>query len=132
MAISAVATINNGTNYNQAPVNATLQGVQPQSESQIEQQPAERIKNSGTKNEEQVEQELTYDEARKETKEMNKFMKLLNADIRFILHEKTNTLIVQVVDSKDNTILKEFPPHEFLDTKAKIREYVGILLDRRA
>jgi flagellar protein FlaG len=132
MKISAVASVNNGTNYNEAPVSTTLQGVQPQSDSSIEHQPVGRIKNSSTNGKEQMEKELTYDEARKETKEMNKFMKLLNADIRFILHEKTNTLIVQVVDSKENIVLKEFPPHEFLDTKAKIREYVGILLDKHA
>jgi flagellar protein FlaG len=132
MKISAVTSVNNGTNYNEAPVSTTLQGVQPQSDSPMEQQPAGRIKNSNTNGKEQMEKELTYDEARKETQEMNKFMKLLNADIRFVLHEKTNTLIVQVVDSKDDTVLKEFPPHEFLDTKAKIREYVGVLLDRHA
>jgi uncharacterized FlaG/YvyC family protein len=91
MKISAVASVNNGTNYNEAPVSTTLQGVQPQSDSSIEHQPVGRIKNSSTNGKEQMEKELTYDEARKETKEMNKFMKLLNADIRFILHEKTST-----------------------------------------
>ena len=76
--------------------------------------------------------ELNPDAVHKMSNEMNKFMRLLDSDIRFKIHEKTNTLIVQVVDSRDNTVLKEFPPHELLDTKAKIREYVGILLDRHA
>lgn len=60
---------------------------------------------------------------------MNKAMEALDSSIRFKYHEKTKTLIVQVVDIATNKVLKEFPPHEFLDTKAKISEYIGILLD---
>lgn len=63
---------------------------------------------------------------------LNQFMQELTAGIRFQMHDKTKRLIVQVVDSKDGTVLKEFPPHEMLDTIAKISEYVGALLDKRA
>lgn len=65
------------------------------------------------------------------TQEMTEWIQTLNTDIHFVLHQGTKQLIVQVVDIKDQRVLKEFPPHEFLDTVAKIREYVGILLDRK-
>jgi flagellar protein FlaG len=65
------------------------------------------------------------------TQEMNKFLQLLDADLQFILHEGTKQLMVQVVDTKDQKVLKEFPPHELLDTMAKIRDYVGLLLDKK-
>jgi flagellar protein FlaG len=65
------------------------------------------------------------------TEKMNNFMESLNIDIQFSLHEKTNRLIVQVVDKHDGTVLKEFPTHEFLDTIANIQEYVGMLLDKK-
>ena len=64
--------------------------------------------------------------------QLNKFMDELNADIQFTLHQKTNQLMVQVVDTKDQKVLREFPPKEFLDTVANIREYIGILLDKKA
>lgn len=63
--------------------------------------------------------------------EMNQIMAALNTDLKFALHEKTHQLMVRFVDSKDKKVLKEFPPHEFLDTVAKIRAYVGILLDKK-
>jgi flagellar protein FlaG len=66
------------------------------------------------------------------TEKMNNFMESLNIDIQFSLHEKTNRLIVQVVDKRDGTVLKEFPSREFLDTIANIQEYVGMLLDKKA
>lgn len=66
------------------------------------------------------------------TEQMNKLMQLLNADIEFSVHEKTKRLILRVVDKSSMKVLKEFPPHELLDTLGKINEYVGVLLDKRA
>lgn len=74
---------------------------------------------------------LTKEELAKISSEMTKFMQLVNSDIQFQVHDATKQLIVQVVDTRDGTILKEFPPHEMLDTIAKIKEYVGILLDKK-
>ena len=75
---------------------------------------------------------VNRNELLKITEEMNKSMQLLNVDIQFSLHEKTQTLMVQIVDVATDKVIKEFPPHELLDTKAKIREYIGILLDKKA
>lgn len=65
------------------------------------------------------------------TEVMNKFVQAMNANIRFTIHEKSNQLMVQVVDQANNIVLKEFPSHEFLDTVAAIRDYVGIILDKK-
>ncbi len=65
------------------------------------------------------------------TEAMNKFVKAMDTNIQFKLHEGTSQLIVQVVDQDSNKVIKEFPPSEFLDTIAAIRDYVGILLDKK-
>ncbi|TGE39974.1 flagellar protein FlaG [Desulfosporosinus fructosivorans] len=65
------------------------------------------------------------------TEAMNKFVKAIDTNIHFMLHEGTDQLIVQVIDQDSNKVLKEFPPSEFLDTIAAIRDYVGILLDKK-
>lgn len=65
------------------------------------------------------------------TEAMNKFMAIMNADLQFSVHEKTHRLIVRLVDTKENKVLKEFPPKEFLDTIANIQEYIGMLLDKK-
>lgn len=79
-----------------------------------------------------VQKKLNEKELEKISKEMSKFMQLINSDIQFQVHSETKKLIVQVVDTRDGTVIKEFPPHEMLDTMAKIKEYVGILLDKKA
>jgi len=80
----------------------------------------------------EINDQVNRDDAKQVTEQMNKLMELMNTDLQFSLHEKTNRLIVQMVDRRDGTVLKEFPPHELLDTLANIQEYVGILLDKKA
>jgi len=75
--------------------------------------------------------QLNSDDFKIMTQEMNKFLQLLDSDLQIVLHEGTKQLMVQVVDAREQKVLKEFPPHEFLDTMAKIRDYVGLLLDKK-
>lgn len=65
------------------------------------------------------------------TKTMNELMQSFNAKIHFQIHDKTKELMVQVVDESTNTVIKEFPPHQLLDTIAAIRDRIGVLLDKR-
>ncbi len=74
---------------------------------------------------------LTHEEVRELTEALNKFMTSMNADLQFALHEKTKSLMVQLIDPKNQQVIKEFPQHEFLDMVARISEYVGALLDKK-
>ena len=56
----------------------------------------------------------------------------MTADIRFTMHQKSNRLMVQLVSEKDQSVLREYPSKEFLDMIANIREFVGILTDKKA
>lgn len=85
----------------------------------------------GPSNKSNPEIEFTNDEIGQVTNELNKFMDRINTDLKFEIHEKTNRVIVQVVDSKDQRVIKEFPPHELLDTLAAISDYIGVLLDKK-
>jgi len=78
------------------------------------------------------EKDISQEEIEETTGSLNKIMQLMNADLQFVLHEKTQRFMVQLVDVKEHKVLKEFPPHELLDTIAAIKDYVGILLDEKA
>lgn len=78
------------------------------------------------------EQEISKADVSAITDSLNSFMEELSADIRFKVHDKTGTLMVQVFDPNTDKVLREFPPHELLDTVAKISDYVGSLLDKKA
>ncbi|SHN80935.1 flagellar protein FlaG [Desulfitobacterium chlororespirans] len=97
--------------------------------------PAAPNKSEAGKNQSQSEdkgkEELTREDVYDLTEHLNKFMVKVNADLRFEMHEGTQRLMVKFIDIKNNQVIKEFPPHELLDTLAAIRDYVGILLDKR-
>ena len=75
---------------------------------------------------------LNKDQLNELTAAMNKFMESLSADLQFAVHEKTQQLMVRLVDVKNQRVIKEFPSHEFLDTMARIRENIGAFLEKRA
>ena len=82
--------------------------------------------------------EMTQKEAEKQaqvkptTQALNNFLEFMGAEIRFKVHEKSQRLFVQLVSEKDQRVLRQYPPEEFLDMVARIREFVGIFLDKKA
>ena len=49
----------------------------------------------------------------------------------FGVHEKTNRIMIKVLDKDTKEILKEFPPEKTLDMIASIWEMAGILVDQK-
>ena len=84
-----------------------------------------------SQSEDKGKEELTREDVYDLTEHLNKFLVKVNADLRFELHEGTQRLMVKFIDIKKDQVIKEFPPHELLDMLAAIRDYVGVLLDKR-
>ena len=76
--------------------------------------------------------QLNKKEVEEITAGLNDFMESINTDIKFVLHQRTDTLMVQVVDVEKHKVLREAPPKELLDVLARIRDFVGALLDKKA
>ena len=71
-------------------------------------------------------------ETKKAVAAVNKFLEYMTADLHFKYNEKVNIMQVQLVSGKDHRVLREYPPKEFLEMVANIREAIGIFLDRKA
>ncbi|MBF0545316.1 MAG: flagellar protein FlaG [Candidatus Riflebacteria bacterium] len=52
--------------------------------------------------------------------------------IKFQLHEKTKEYVISVIDTKTDKVIREIPPKEFLDMVAKMRDYIGMVFDKKA
>lgn len=92
-------------------------------------QDAVAIENTGTI---AAKDQFSEEELQDITAELNNCMQAMNTDIGFLLHKETGTLIVQVEDVKTHKVLKEYPAREFLDRVARIRDCVGVFLDKMA
>ena len=87
----------------------------------------------GSAEEQKAKEELMNDEEQMNsiTETLNKFMAQWNAHLKFAVHKETEMLTVKFVDMKNNKVLKEFPPEEYLDMIAKIRKFIGAMIDEK-
>jgi len=56
----------------------------------------------------------------------------LNERIVFSIHEETGQVVVKVVDSETNKVIRQIPPEELLKLREKLDELIGILFEARA
>lgn len=76
-------------------------------------------------------QQLPADKAKQMTDSMNTFLESANTQLRFKFHEKLNEYYVTIVDSKTDEVIREIPSKKLLDFHAEMREFVGLLVDRK-
>jgi flagellar protein FlaG len=62
----------------------------------------------------------------------NKKLELYDTRLEFSIHETTKQILIKVVDTVNNEVIREIPPEKILDMVAKMMEMAGILVDERA
>ncbi|MBO0588422.1 flagellar protein FlaG [Sporosarcina sp. E16_8] len=77
------------------------------------------------------EKQLPADKAKQVTDSMNTFLESANTQLRFKFHEKLNEYYVTIVDSTTDEVIREIPSKKLLDIHAAMREFVGLLVDRK-
>lgn len=75
---------------------------------------------------------VTREDAQNVADVMNKVSELYNSQLNFEVFEDTKQLYVQIVDRNTKEVIKQIPPKEMLELSAKIKEMVGLILDRYA
>ena len=78
-----------------------------------------------------TEQQLPADKAMQVTDSMNTFLESANTQLRFKFHDKLNEYYVTIVDSKTDEVIREIPSKKLMDIHAAMREFVGLLVDRK-
>ncbi len=71
----------------------------------------------------------TRDALKRAVEEINK--NAANSEAQFAVHEKTNRIMVKIVDKRTKEVIKEFPPEKTLDMIAKAWELAGLTIDER-
>lgn len=68
---------------------------------------------------------------RKEIAKANDYLKQHNVKCTFDYHEKTNRIIIRLIDEETKEIIREIPPEKTLDAIYNIWELAGLLVDER-
>ncbi|NLI13207.1 flagellar protein FlaG [Pelotomaculum propionicicum] len=80
---------------------------------------------------EQTEQKAADDKKLEEAVEQtNKTMETYNTELRFSIHKESGEVMVKVIDTRDNSVIREIPPERVLDFVADIKKMLGLILDK--
>lgn len=69
---------------------------------------------------------------KKAVETLNGATEIVNKQLEFVLHEGSGRMMVRVIDSASQEVIKEVPPEAVLEAVARVREIIGLLLDERA
>lgn len=64
-------------------------------------------------------------------KKANKELAYFNRRLEYSIHEGTNEIMVKVINSETNEVIREIPPEKILNMIAKLWELVGLMVDER-
>ncbi|MEW4327903.1 flagellar protein FlaG [Rossellomorea marisflavi] len=63
--------------------------------------------------------------------ELNRFVSTSNTHLKFEFHDQLQEYYVTIVDDVTRDVVKEIPAKKMLDIFASMREYTGILVDKK-
>lgn len=63
--------------------------------------------------------------------EINLALGVFENKVRLKIHAETSRVIIQIVDSKTDLVIKEIPPQKILDLVLKLEELLGLLIDEK-
>lgn len=64
--------------------------------------------------------------------ELTKVSAAFNKRLTFSINEKINEVVVKVIDTDTDKVIREIPPAEIQHVHERIREVIGILFDEKA
>lgn len=76
-------------------------------------------------------EEVPREEVEKAADKMNRLMGLFNKKLKFEIHEKSNRIVVKVIDQDSGEILSEIPPEKVIEMIDSVQESVGLLVDKK-
>ena len=76
--------------------------------------------------------EIWAEDLKDVTEKMNHAAQIFDRSLKFQVHEETNTMMVSVVDTNTNKVIREIPPKEILDMFARMQDYLGLIFDKKA
>lgn len=76
-------------------------------------------------------EEVPREEVEKAADKLNRLMGLMDKRMKFEVHERSNRVMVKIIDEKSGDVINEIPSEKILDIMASLQEFVGILVDEK-
>lgn len=63
---------------------------------------------------------------------LNRTLEAVDKRLKFLVHEETERIYVQVIDKETGEVIREIPPEKILDLVGHIQKLIGLLIDEWA
>lgn len=60
----------------------------------------------------------------------NKTMETYRTELRFSIHEDSQEMMVEVINTADNSVIREIPPERILNFISHVKKMLGIIIDK--
>lgn len=80
----------------------------------------------------QENQEKNEEKLREAVDKINKTAVIFDRSLRFQVHEATHRTMVSVIDTINDKVIRQIPEEEVLDLVAKMKDYIGLIFDKKA
>lgn len=75
--------------------------------------------------------EMSEVQIKESVENMNKELKTMETNLQFSVHKQTKQILVKIINSSTNEVIKEIPSEKILDMVAAMMERAGLILDKR-
>lgn len=81
---------------------------------------------------EDKQQDFSEKELIRTIEKANQKFEIYDKRLEFSIHEKTKQIMVKIINTENNEVIKEIPPEKILDMVANLMELAGIVVDEKA
>ena len=79
----------------------------------------------------EINDNVSKDKLEEIVKGMNQFLMPTNTSLKFTVHEELKEYYVQIVDEKTKEVIREIPSKKMLDMYAAMKDFLGLVVDRK-
>jgi flagellar protein FlaG len=66
----------------------------------------------------------------KAVEQANRTLETYGTELRFSIHEDSGEVMVKVINTRDDSVIREIPPELVLDFVASVKKMLGIIIDK--
>lgn len=77
------------------------------------------------------EKKITMEQLEKAVNKANEHIMGVNTQLQYRIHEGTDRIMVRLIDTESQDVIREIPPEKMLDLVAEIWKRVGLVVDKQ-
>ncbi len=79
----------------------------------------------------EAEEKITIKQLEKAVNKANEHIMGVNTQLQYRIHEGTDRIMVRLIDTESQDVIREIPPEKMLDLVAEIWKRVGLVVDKQ-